>query len=756
MKEKELLAPVGNYESLLEAVHNGADAVYLGGKKFGARAFANNFTEEELIKAIHYCHLYGVKIYITVNTLIYEEEISSCINYIRFLHKLGVDAVILQDLGLIKIVRERFPNLEIHASTQMHNHNIEQLKMYEKMGIKRVVLARELSLEEINNLKTSLELEGFIHGALCICYSGQCLFSSLLLDRSGNRGACAGICRLPFEIMENEELIKTNGKYLLSPKELSTLSYFEKILNSNIYSLKIEGRMKSPYYVGFITRLYRKLIDNYQKGMPLTLEADEEKKLKILYNREFTKGYLLEEENDNLINILHPNHQGIDIGTVLEVDKEKIKIGLTDTLNQEDGIRFVNEDKGMIVNFLYNEKHLLINHAEKGSIVYVQNKIGLTKKGNVVKTIDHQLEKELSNLPEKKINITCAVIAYVGKKLSIAFSDGCFKVALQGNVIECAQNKPTSKDTIIEKISALGNTPFRLEKIEVLMDENVFINLSELKKMRRELVSQLIFKRENQLPHKFVEKTQQKKEYKEEFSEKINWNVLVRNEEQLRACLEENIDNIYVTDEKLYEKYKQLNNLYLRLPRVKTKFLEYSHEKLLITETGSLYKYAQENDVVTDYYLNVTNSYSFNFLERMNAKRITLSIEAKLKDVKKIVQNIANKSKIELFLYGYPEVMIMKYCPLKFLVNKEKNCHICQNLNKEYYLKDRNQKRYPILSEAKENHLTHLFYYKPINRLKELEEYQEMGIRNFRIELLKENFEETKNIICKIKSVKNE
>lgn len=755
MKKKELLSPVGNFESLIQAVQNGADAVYLGGKKFGARAFADNFTEEEMIEAIQYCHLYNVKIYVTINTMIYESEIEECINYIRFLHQNNVDAVILQDLGLIKIIREQFPNLEIHASTQMHNHNIEQLKMLEKMGIKRVVLARELSLQEIETFKTNMELEGFIHGALCISYSGQCLFSSLLMNRSGNRGACAGICRLPFELFEEKQKIETEGEYLLSPKELCTIEQFQKIMESNIYSLKIEGRMKSPYYVGFITRLYRTLIDHYNQGENLTISEEEMKKLKVLFNRGFTSGHLFKQKNEDLMNTKTPNHQGILLGTILETTKEKIKIKLEEELNQEDGIRFVSEGKGQIVNFLYNEKGLLINKAKKKEIVWVDNKVGLKSKGNVLKTIDHNLEKELKCLPEKKIDVTCAVIAQVGKKLSIAFSDGKNTIAKIGSEVEKAKTNPTSKETIKEKISSTGNTPFQIAKIEIINDENSFISMKELKTLRREILEELTEKRKNFIPHPFVEKSRIKKEIEEHIEDNsMHLNVLVRNKEQLEVCLEEQVNRIYVTDEKLYQEYKEKKNVYLRLERVKTNFPNYEKEKLLVCETGSLYKYSHNNEVITDYYLNVANSEAFNFLERMNAKCITLSVEAKIEDICEILKNTKNKQKAEVYIYGRPEVMILKHCLLQMHINKEKNCSICQK-GKSYYLKDRNNQLYPIKTSIKENHLTHIFHYENINRIKDIEEYQKMGVKNFRIELLNETKEEAKLIIRKIKSVKN-
>lgn len=749
--KKELLSPVGNLESLKQAIHNGADAVYLGGKKFGARAFADNFNETEMIAAIKYCHLYGVKIYVTINTIIYESEIEECINYIRFLHQNNVDALIMQDLGLIKIVHEKFPNLEIHASTQMHIHNEEQLKFLEKLGIKRVVLARELSLEEIKKLNTNLEIEAFIHGALCISYSGQCLFSSLLMERSGNRGSCAGICRLPFTLIKNDTEIKTNGKYLLSPKEFSSIDDFDKMMSSNIYSFKIEGRMKSPTYVGFITRLYRNLIDNYEKGIRATITEEERKNLNLLFNRGFTKGHMFEAKNDDLMNIKTSNHQGIPIGEVLEIKKDKIKIKVFEELNQEDGIRFASEDKGMIVNFLYNEKGLLTSSIPKNSIGYVDNKIGLKEKGSVLKTIDSKLINALEKIEEKKIPIIGRVCAKIGTPLTITISDGTFEATKNGSLVETSLKNSTEETTIREKIESIGNTPFTFNTLKIEKDENIFLPMSELKNLRREIIAELQEKRENRAPKLFVEKELNKrKDVAEKQNVGCKINALVRNEEQLRTCLEENINEIYVTEETLYQKYKAHKNIYLRLSRVKQNFGNHERENILVGEIGSLYKYSPNNNIITDYYFNVVNGYHVNTLLEQNAKRVTLSIENKINNIEDIVRNVEEKEKIELILYGRPEVMILKHCPLNHLVNKEIFCNICENKDK-YFLKDRNEKLYPIKPERKENHLTHLFHYKEIDLIDNIKEYQNIGIKHFRIELFEESPEEIKSILRKIR-----
>ena len=251
MNKVELLAPAGDFSCLKAAIEAGCDAVYIGGKLFGARAFSSNFTDDEIIKAINYAHLFGVKVYVTTNTLIYDKEVERFLEYISFLHKNNVDAVIIQDLGMLDLVRQTFPNLEVHASTQMHIHNLDGASFMEKLGVKRVVLARETSISKIKEIKekTNIDIEIFIHGALCVSYSGQCLMSSLIGNRSGNRGTCAGSCRQSYSIVDENNNIILNNKYPLSMKDLCSLENLKTLLDIGVTSLKIEGRMKSSSYV---------------------------------------------------------------------------------------------------------------------------------------------------------------------------------------------------------------------------------------------------------------------------------------------------------------------------------------------------------------------------------------------------------------------------------------------------------------------------------------------------------------------------
>jgi len=744
--KKELLAPAGSFETLKQAIHNGCDAVYLAGKNYGARKFANNFDEEEMVKAIKYCHLYGVKIYVTVNTLIYDNEVEEFINYIKFLHENGVDAVIMQDLGMISLVRKVFPNLDIHVSTQAHTHNIEQIKHLEKLGVTRIVIARETSLEDIKKLDTNLEIETFIHGALCVCYSGQCLFSSMLLSRSGNRGECAGICRLPFKLLENDKEVKTEGEYLLSPKELNTTNHIKELMESNITSFKIEGRMKNPTTIGFIIRMYRNLIDHYEKGEEVKLTPEEEKNLLTLFNREYTSGYLFNESGKTLMNIKSPNHIGVEIGKVIDVNKDKIKIKLSDDLNQEDGIRFMESGIGMIANFIYDKNDKLINSAKSGDIIYLDNKIDLRTLDTLNKTTSSTLIKKLENYEEKKISIDIKA-SVKENSFSLLISDGVNNVKVSDDIVEKALNSGTSISRIEEQLLKLGNTPFICNSINIDINDNIFIPISKLNELRRKAVEELISIRENTKKEVIINKIEK---LTKENDDKKELNVLVRNEEQLKACLDNNIDKIYITDSRLYDKYKEKSNIYLRLSRVNNKYKDYKNNNLLIGETGSINKYSSNNKLSGDYYLNVTNSYTLDYFRKNNLENITLSTECNIDNIKDMVSNVGNKN-IEVIIYGRLEAMIMKYCPLKMLVNNDnKACNICKSGNR-YYLKDRNNEIYPLINDNI-NHLTHIFYYKSYNLDNDLNELKNI-VNKYRLELLDEDYNKTVNLIKNYKTL---
>ena len=541
----ELLVPVGNYESLVVAINNGADAVYLGGKRFGARAFANNFNLEEIESATKLCHLYGVKIYVTVNTLIYEREIKEALDYCKKLHKIGVDALIMQDVGLIDLVHQTLPNLEIHASTQMHNHSEESLKFLEDLGIKRVVFARELSLDYINNIDTKLEKEVFIHGSLCVSYSGQCLFSSCILNRSGNRGECAGMCRLPYKLYENNKLIEADGEYILSPKDISSLENFKELMDSNIKCFKIEGRMKSPAYVGIVTKIYRTLMDQYYSGQELKILDEDLFLLKAIFNREYTKGFL--HKDSNIMNFMAPNHLGMGIGEVTSVTQKKIRIKLNHDLKQFEGIRFKKNNLGMTVNFMYNEKDELINIGKSGDVIFLNNNIGLNSLDEVLLTNPITYE---SDVVTKKIPISMKFEGKLNSKMKISVFDGKKIVVLSGDVVEAANNSPITEERIKESLLKTGNSPFIVNDLNVYIDDNIFIRIGLLNELRRKVLDKLKKLRENKKVE-YIEK-----EYFVRKNQNIKTkgiSVLARTKDQIKALKELNVENIIIINKDLME-----------------------------------------------------------------------------------------------------------------------------------------------------------------------------------------------------------
>lgn len=318
MKENnkvELLAPAGNKEAFYGAIHAGADAVYLGGSRFGARAYADNFTEEDLISCIRYAHLFGRKVYLTVNTLVKENEFSEIYDYLRPFYEAGLDGVIIQDIGVFAFIREHFPDMELHVSTQMTITGKYSAALLKEMGACRIVPARELSLAEIKEMKaaTGLEIETFIHGAMCYCYSGQCLFSSILGGRSGNRGRCAQPCRLPYKVQDGHQISKEC--YPLSLKDMCTIEHIPELIEAGIDSFKIEGRMKKPEYAAGVTAIYRKYIDKYYKApqKPFQVSEDDLRKLSCLYIRcERQDGYYYKHNGKEMVTLSQPSYSGSD------------------------------------------------------------------------------------------------------------------------------------------------------------------------------------------------------------------------------------------------------------------------------------------------------------------------------------------------------------------------------------------------------------------------------------------------------------
>ena len=736
MKKVELLAPCGNMESLKYAVLNGADAVYFGGANFGARKYAQNFTDEEIVEAIKFCHLYGVKAYVTVNILVFESELEECTSFVRFLHENNVDAIIVQDIGLISYLRKKFPNLEIHASTQAHNHNKNGIEFLKKLGVKRVVLARELSLDEIKSIDCDIEKEVFVHGALCISYSGCCLFSSMNGNRSGNRGSCTGLCRLPYTLLENDKNVITD--YVLSTKSLCTIENIDKLIESGITSFKIEGRMKSKEYTGYVTRLYRQKIDEYYLKKSFDVKDFELDNLKKLYNREFTKGFLFEKDFKSIMNIKSSNHIGTKLGYVIDVNKKYIKVKLTDDVFQEDGVRFDN-DKGMILNKLYNEKGLLVNKVSKGNICLFDNKIGLIKSKYVRKTIDSNLVKMIDETTNRKINIKLCFTASQNEKIKLTISDYEKNLTFYGQEASVANNIKMKEIDIKKHLDRFKDTPFNIKEFIINLDDNLFIPVKEINNLRRMACEALIKEREGKKPYPFKENATPIFTFSNKKKE-IALNVLVRNEVQLLKALSLGVSNIYVDNLSLYRKYEKYDNIYYRTPRVNISDVQ--EEKILTSDIGML-KYAKDKKIVTDSYMNITNSKGIELLVENGVKLVCLSYENSFENIKMLSKY---SSVLEIPIYGRVEVMVMKYCPMKMIINMDKTpCTLCKN--NKYSLKDKDGFIYPIRTR---NHLTILYHKDVTSRIEYLKEYLALGFTNFRIDFFEEDEREVERIIRSI------
>ena len=708
MKKVELLAPAGNMNSLKAAVMAGCDAVYLGGISYGARAFSKNFDNDEIVEAINYCHLYGVKVYVTVNTLIYENEVDSFLEYIEFLHKNNVDAVIIQDFGMFDLVRKTFPNLELHASTQMHIHNLDGTQLMESLGMKRVVLARETSIDEIKYIKenSNVELEVFVHGALCISYSGQCLMSSLIGGRSGNRGACAGSCRLKYDVIDNNGKKLNKGMYPLSTKDLNSLEHIGELIDAGISSFKIEGRMKSPEYVYMVVSLYRMAIDSYYRDGFVKINEDDLVKLKKIFNRDYTKGFLFNTLNNDLINGYRPNHMGVPVGKIIDYKKGIAKIKLSDNISFGSGLRVIDKknDVGISVNEMYvNNK--LVKKAVAGDIVSIKVNSDVCVGDTVVITMDKEISDEIANIVSenrRKVMINGNFYGHVGEKSKLIISDGVNQVCVYGNIVDKSMNRPVDKDTILDKLNKLGDTVYKFNEIDIDIDDNIFIPIKEINELRRDAVSKL---NECRL-------------YNIEFKkEKYYIDVPNFNKERLVTCLigdNKKLDRKY----DIVYSYQDIDGTVKKLPRVIHNYMD-TNKVMMVGEIGAFNKY---KNVDTDFSLNVVNSYTVAFLHSLGARKITLSYELNDNQIKDIINNYHNRygkhPNLELIVSGYEEVMISK-----FSLNKYYN-------NDNLYLRDMFSNRYKIINR---DNLMYIYNYKKRDYFNT--KYYDMGINSLRINM---------------------
>lgn len=481
----ELLAPAGEFESLRAAILNGANAVYVGGKSFSARQFAGNLDENEMVEAVRFCHSYNAKIYVTLNTLLHNSEFEGAVIYAAFLYSIGVDAIIVQDIGLLKALREHVPDLEIHGSTQMTVQNLEGVNLLYNMGVKRVVLSRELSLKEIRYIKenTRAELEVFVHGALCISFSGQCLFSSMIGGRSGNRGKCAQPCRMQYNINDKGE-----KAYLLSPKDLATLDFIQDIADAGVHSLKIEGRMKKPEYVATVVSSYRRALDGNSRP------EDYERVTQAFNRGGFTTGYFLGKEGNRMMSPERPKNWGIYLGRVVSSKGKFAFIKLDKPLTVGDGVELFNKQKGAPVSSIRVEGRS-VDSAYTGETaeIYLE---GAAKGDVVYKSLDILLQREAEESFKGK-NILKAPLkgsfrAVKGRNIMLCLqTPGGNYVEVLGEEPEMAIKTPTSEDKVREALSKTGDTPFYFEHVDIQIDNDIAIPVSKINSLRREAIDKL-------------------------------------------------------------------------------------------------------------------------------------------------------------------------------------------------------------------------------------------------------------------------
>lgn len=726
MKKIELLAPAGDQESLIAAIQNGADAIYLGGNVFSARAFARNFDHEQLIWAVHYAHLRDVKIYVTVNTLYKDSEFDDLIKYIDFLYDIQVDALIIQDLGLFYVVKNRYSDFDIHISTQASVMNLQAVQYFEDQGAQRVVLARENNIDEIKEIteNSQIEIEVFVHGALCVCYSGQCLMSSMIGKRSGNRGECAQPCRLEYRLMKDKEIIDKKPLFLLSPRDLMTIDHIGELIKAGVTSFKIEGRMKRPEYVASVVKAYRKAIDSYLKKIDNDL-SQEKSDMMRMFNRNYTNGYIFNDKN--IIDSQFSGNRGVIIGKVIAYNKsyKRAIIKLFEPLKQGDSILFENIDKGRPVNKMY-VKNKLVNKASQDEIVEIEFDY-YVKSGNVRKVIDLDVIDRLKQTYQKeykKSEVNIYFEAHLNNKplLKLKYKDMIIIKESENNC-EMALKTSIDQQRIMKQLSKLGNTPFVLNQCHIDIDDNISIPIKEINDLRRKAVDELSKCLENQKIHNGITRSISipSDHYQ---SQSIQFDIFASTLNQVLEIIHYPVRYIYYPfKEDVMEAYRICKNskkeMVLYIPRVnKTQELYdikkseiYSLvNKIVVNEIGA-YHLFKDKEIIIGTGCNIYNSFA---IMNFNNECI-LSLEADRYQINHIKSN----RKI-IQIYGKVENMISEFCPISehYFHKQNKHCHKCKQ--GKYSLLDRKNEMFDLMMDEQcRMHLlnNHPIYIDDLNHL---------------------------------------
>lgn len=784
----ELLAPAGSYEVLITAVNAGADAVYIAGQNYGARAFAKNFTIEEMKDAVTYAHLNGAKIHVTVNTLVNDFELADVISYLFTLYKIGVDAVIVQDFGIVELVKNLIPDLEIHASTQMALNNYSSVKWASENGISRVVLPREINVDQIKEMKKRLEndninmeIEVFGHGALCYSISGNCYISSYNSGRSGNRGACAQPCRREYKLKYRGYNIG-NG-FLLSTHDLATYDHLKEISEAGVTSLKLEGRMKSGDYIGTIVNSYRNLLDGN--------EGDYGKNLHLVFNRKFTDGYLLNENPGDVMGREASGHEGLYIGDITNIDGTKVTIEVKNKENYipleiGDGIAFKYNGK---IKGIYLED--IIKQDENEIII---NTTRLLKEGTEVfisysKSIHEDLKKYKQEkiTPNIPINLSLTWNEELNVFIKVTFEiDGePVKFRYKGeNIFEKALKHPITEEKIKEQLSKTGGTPFYINNIEINdLPEDIFAPIGKLNEIRRNMLDnaeEILIN--HYLPTKKELKTIRKdivnfiKDYRKYENKNINkhpqLSVFIDDIEQLNAVSGFDLKRIYFdgnchynNQKDYYENIAQLlKDASLMAPQselvwVLSSFIneeeavkcseivkELENEGIIISVMGDFpaMKEIFTCPVYGNHNLNVWNSYSVKSLANSGFNGLILSSELSKDEIKEVVDKKDADIDLELIVNGNLEVIVTKD---DFSNLNDGKDFIISNNNDYAILEDKKRKKFKYKVSFDYNKQSHIINKDCLCLIEEMDEIIDLGLESLILDCRYSNPTYTKKIV---------
>lgn len=778
----ELLAPVGSREALVAAVESGADAVYLAGKMFGARASAPNFSDEELAEAVRLAHLRSVLVYVTVNTLVDNSELAAFANYLRHLYQIGVDAIIVQDVGAFKIAKEVIPQMHIHASTQMTVHNLEGVQLLTELGFTRVVLSRELSLAEITHIcqNTDTEIEAFVHGALCISYSGQCLMSSMIGGRSGNRGRCAQPCRLPYTLVDQagNNVIDEGeaGEYLLSPRDLNTLEMMPELIRAGITSFKIEGRMKRPEYVAVAVDTYRRAIDAHLADENNYVVAEQEQKdLAQIFNRDFTTAYLERNNGRNMMSDRRPNNRGVRIGRVSDYQYQErmATIKLDEPLHINDIVEFWVKVGGRvsttITEMMVDGQSVTFAPAGVEVSINVQP---VRMNDRVFKVFDAGLmERARSFFTDpnaiRRIAVDVTVQVSEGQPLVINVQDaeGFAGSAATAFIAEKAIKRPLTVETITKQIDRLGSTIFTLRQLDCNIVGEVMVPVSEMNDARRRAIEALeaarlaVYERAP-LPGKrytIADFISREKSNQPLVAPELTVNVDTL--DKVKVSIASGADIIMFGGESFKHQvitpddYRQAvalvreagKKIILSTPRIGKQwqidgikkelelFQELQPDSVGISNLGVLHlaKQLVQLPFHGDYPLNIYNDLSMQFFAEQGLTSVTLSPELNSAQITAI--NHDGKVALECLAHGYLTLMVSEYCMIgSFLggLHTGKCNQAC--LRGEYRLKDRKDEYFPVVTD--QYCRMHILNGKELSMLPNVPKFRMMGIDRIRIE----------------------